>query len=124
MAADFPFQRLLVATDGSALRGFLSFFVHEGMARIGWMGVDPERHRQGIGRALVDALVATLRPAGVEGVLVDTLGDAVDYAPYARTRAFYRALGFADFRRVTQDDPECPEQLTLRLDLTGGERSG
>jgi hypothetical protein len=51
----------------------------------------------------------------VKTLQVYTLGDSVDYEPYERTRAFYRALGFVDFKREPHpDNPECPESLFLR----------
>jgi GNAT superfamily N-acetyltransferase len=110
---DAAHQRGYVTEDGGRAVAFLTFFVHERVAQIGGMGVRPEHHRRGLGRALVARLVADLAPAGVAAVHVATLGDGVDYEPYARTRAFYRAMGFADFRCERLDDPECPERLVL-----------
>jgi hypothetical protein len=53
---------------------------------------------------------------GITEVFVDTLGDSVDYEPYARTRAFYRALGFTDHQRIMQPGNESmPERLVLVL---------
>ena len=40
---------------------------------IHWMGIDPDYHRQGIGKKLVAALCAKAREAGVETVTVETL---------------------------------------------------
>jgi hypothetical protein len=51
-------------------------------------------HRAGIGRQLVERAVADVRAAGVQLLQVKTLGPSDDYEPYARTRAFYEALGF------------------------------
>ncbi|MBM3269278.1 MAG: GNAT family N-acetyltransferase [Candidatus Sericytochromatia bacterium] len=113
MAVDLRFQHRRVAVAGERIRGFLSYYVKEGDAYIGWLAVDPEMHRSGVGRALVAALEAELAGTGVARLLVETLGDGVDYEPYARTRAFYRSLGFVDWLRVERDDPECPELLTL-----------
>ena len=61
-----------------------------------------------------------LRDQGAAEVFVDTLGDSVEYEPYERTRTFYRAMGFADFKRVMTDNPGMPESLTLRKSLKGG----
>ncbi len=55
-----------------------------------------------------------LRDAGVTQVRVETLGDSVEYEPYEWTRAFYRAMGFSEFKRVMTDNPGMPESLTLR----------
>ena len=51
-------------------------------------------------------------------VEVETLGESVDYEPYERTRAFYRAIGFRDFKRVMTDNPGMPESLTLQKRLS------
>jgi ribosomal protein S18 acetylase RimI-like enzyme len=119
MALDFPYQRCLAAVEAEAVIGFLSYFVHEGVARIGWMGVELDLRRRGVGRALVEHMLADLRADGVPEVRVSTLGDGVEYEPYAETRAFYRSVGFTDFECVQLDNPECPEQLTLSLRLDG-----
>lgn len=64
-------------------------------AEIYWMGVDPIRHRQGVGRALVEAVQSQLRSEGVKSLVVKTLHPDVDYEPYLRTRRFYEGMGFA-----------------------------
>ncbi len=46
-----------------------------------------------------------LRDAGVTQVRVETLGDSVEYEPYEWTRAFYRAMGFSEFKLVMTDNP-------------------
>lgn len=97
--------------------GFITFYVSEGIGHIGWLGVSPNYHRRGIGRLLVERLCTQLKRDGVREMQVCTLGDSVEYEPYERTRAFYRALGFRDLSRVMQDNPECPELLTLKRDL-------
>lgn len=51
-------------------------------------------------------------------MLVETLGESVDYEPYDRTRAFYRAAGFRDFKSVMTDNPGMPESLTLKKRLS------
>src|SRR4030065_2583070 len=64
MSIDLRFQNGFVALNGSRIVGFLSFYVSEGIARIGWMGVLPEFHNQGIGRKLVGKLISELNKAG------------------------------------------------------------
>ncbi len=114
IAIDAGFENGIVADRGDGyLVGFLLFYVFEARGRIAWMGVRKEYHHQGIGRRLVDRLEQILRAAGVHDLYVGTLGDSVDYPPYVATRAFYRALGFADFRSTFQDNWECPELLEL-----------
>ncbi len=51
-------------------------------------------HRQGVGRALVTALVARAATEGARLISVKTLGPSNPDAGYAHTRRFYRACGF------------------------------
>lgn len=64
-------------------------------AEIYWLGVDPDHHRSGIGRALVERVERQLEDEGVKYLLVMTLHPDDPYEPYQRTRRFYEALGFA-----------------------------
>lgn len=64
-------------------------------AEVYWMGVDPKRHRTGIGRALIGAAVEAAKNRGVRYLFVATLHPDVSYEPYQRTRRFYEAMGFA-----------------------------
>jgi GNAT superfamily N-acetyltransferase len=61
---------------------------------IAWMGVEPMRHRTGIGRALLDAALEHARKAGTKFAFVATLHPDDPYEPYARTRRFYESMGF------------------------------
>lgn len=113
MSVDLRYQQGFVVVNDSRIVGFLSFFVTEGVGHIGWLGILPDFHRHGIGRKMVEELISELKQAGVHELRVSTLGDSVEYEPYERTRAFYRGIGFTDFQRIKQDDPECPEQLIM-----------
>ena len=55
------------------------------------LGVAPDHHRKGLGRALVAAAEPLLRDQGARLLIVDTSG-ADDFAP---ARAFYKGLGYA-----------------------------
>jgi ribosomal protein S18 acetylase RimI-like enzyme len=113
MQIDLKYQQGFFVLKDSRIIGFLSFYVTEGVGHIGWMGILPDFHRQGIGRKLVEQLISELKQGGIQELQVNTLGDSVDYEPYERTRAFYRGMGFEDFQKIKQDDPECPEQLIM-----------
>ena len=63
-------------------------------AEIYWLGVDPDHHRQGIGRALVGAVERQLREESVKYLFVMTLHPDDPYEPYRRTRFFYERMGF------------------------------
>jgi GNAT superfamily N-acetyltransferase len=63
-------------------------------AEIYWLGVDPDRHHCGVGRALIEAVEHRLIDEKVRFLFVMTLHPDVDYEPYRRTRLFYESLGF------------------------------
>ncbi|MFZ6026211.1 MAG: GNAT family N-acetyltransferase [Chloroflexota bacterium] len=85
---------LLAEVDGQPV-GFLSLKQH-GLhaAEIYVMGVRPDMHRRGIGRALLMQAEAYLRQQGVEYLQVKTLSAAHADPGYAKTRAYYLAMGF------------------------------
>jgi GNAT superfamily N-acetyltransferase len=62
-------------------------------AEVYWLGVDPARHRSGVGRALLEAAVAGLNRE-VRYLFVATLHPSDAYEPFQRTRRFYEAMGF------------------------------
>ena len=65
------------------------------------LAVAPAHHRRGIGRALIEHAEGCLRSEGIELFHVKTLGPSDPYPPYARTRAFYYALGFRPLFETT-----------------------
>lgn len=95
-------QTTLLALDGDGRAvGFLIVgFEDELSGRIRWAGVDPAFHRRGVGRALVAHVAHEASNAGLTGLYVETMSDAVDYEPFARTRAFYESLGFTPVREL------------------------
>ncbi|WP_374077946.1 GNAT family N-acetyltransferase [Bdellovibrio bacteriovorus] len=115
---DILFQSGLVAVEQGKIVGFLTYFVNQGIATIAWMGVVPNQHRSGIGTQLLQELRKNLLRHDVKSILVSTLGDAVDYEPYQRTRLFYRKNGFADFQKIQHpENPEQEEELILRSEI-------
>jgi ribosomal protein S18 acetylase RimI-like enzyme len=75
--------------------GFLSIR-HENarMAEAFVLGVLPEHHRSGAGRAMFAAAERWLASIGVRYLQVKTVGPSSDDEPYARTRRFYESIGF------------------------------
>src|SRR4030042_6328864 len=76
MSIDLRFQHGFVALNGSRIVGFLSFFVNESVAQIGWMGVLSEFHNQGIGKKLIGRLILKLKKVGIQELRVSTLGES------------------------------------------------
>jgi GNAT superfamily N-acetyltransferase len=85
----------LLATIGVTPVGFLTYErFREYSAEFIVLGVLPEYHRQGIGRALVQRGEDLLRSEAVEYLQLKTLSDSHPDPGYAKTRAFYIALGY------------------------------
>jgi GNAT superfamily N-acetyltransferase len=80
---------------------FLSVKQHTARAaEVYVMGVRENRHRRGLGTALLAAAEDYLRERGVEYLQVKTLGPSDPYEPYARTRRFYEARGFVPLEEL------------------------
>ena len=63
-------------------------------AEVHLMAVAPDRHRQGVGRALVQAFEDDVRSEGARIMQVKTLGPSRPDVHYRRTTDFYLAMGF------------------------------
>jgi len=100
----------LAKANGQVL-GFLSLKQHNPYsAEIYVMAVRPESHRGGIGRALVEAAEFYARKLGVQYLQVKTLGPSNPDEHYAKTRAFYEAMGFRpleEFRKIWDENNPC-----------------
>ena len=77
-------------------------------ADIYWVGVKPAHHRKGIGEALFAAALARARELGCQTMTVETLSDTDPDPGYARTRQYYKAMGFKplfELRPYGDDNP-------------------
>ena len=82
--------------EGDTARGFLSLKeTSPYTAELAVMGVLPEYHRRGIGRALFAAFRQYARDHGCQFLQVKTVQEGC-YPNYDRTNAFYRSLGFRE----------------------------
>lgn len=100
-----------LAGDSEQIVGFLSIKQHNPYAaEIYVMGIRSQAQRHGIGRLLVDAAQEWLRQQGVEYLQVKTLGPSDDDPNYAKTRAFYLAMGFRpleEFKQIWDEHNPC-----------------
>jgi GNAT superfamily N-acetyltransferase len=69
-------------------------------AEVYLLAVHPDRHRQGVGTALLAALASELRADGCRMLQVKTLGPSHPDRGYELTRAFYRAAGFIPVEEI------------------------
>jgi GNAT superfamily N-acetyltransferase len=80
---------------------FVALKVHNPRAaEVYVMGVRRDRHRQGLGTAVLDAGEIYLRDRGVEYLQVKTLGPSYPDAGYERTRCFYEARGYVPLEEL------------------------
>lgn len=107
-------QRGLVAEGAAGIGGFVTWEMRNGFAEITWMAVRANARRNGLGRALLGALVDQLRAEGIGELRVKTLSSRDPYPPYAETRAFYRANGFEAIEELDIWGPENPAVLLAR----------
>lgn len=92
-----------VATTERSVIGFLTLKLHTAYAAEIWvMGVRPDYHRQGIGRALLAETEQYLRGVETEYLQVKTISAADASPSYAKTRAFYTAVGFRPLEELTE----------------------
>ena len=92
-----------LVSSSAGLIGFLSLKLHNSYsAEIYVMGILPGMHRLGIGKALVNAAQTWLKLQATEFLQVKTLGPSDPDPNYARTRAFYLAMGFRPLEEFHQ----------------------
>lgn len=109
---DVEAMPMWAAYDGDRLLGFVAlgrptphvFEVHV-------LGVKPELHRRGTGRALIEQAATHARANGLRFLTVKTLSARDPDLGYARTRAFYEAMGFVAIDELPElwspDNPAC-----------------
>ena len=103
----------LVAESGGAVAGYLVARVMGDEAEILNVAVDSSLRGAGIGRALLEASLETLRDAGVSAVFLEVR------VSNAAARRLYEANGFAEVgrRRGYYDDP-VEDAVLMRREVT------
>jgi coenzyme F420-0:L-glutamate ligase/coenzyme F420-1:gamma-L-glutamate ligase len=102
--------------------GFLSLKQHTPAAvELYVMGVRRSQHRQGVGRALVEAAESWCRARGIRYLHVKTLGPSrPDPGGYDETRLFYEAMGFVALEELHGLWDEGNPTLVLVKDVRPG----
>jgi len=91
-ARDLP---VFAAYDGGEAVGFLAVKQHTPQAwEVCVMGIQKTHHRMGIGRELMRRAVCLAKERGAKYLTVKTVAELSPDEGYARTRAFYAAVGF------------------------------
>jgi GNAT superfamily N-acetyltransferase len=114
---DVETMPMFAVLDGKRPRGFIALNRRTPHAiEIHVLGVRPELHRSGIGRALVERSVAFARNEGAHFLTVKTLSSREPDAGYARTRAFYAGMGFFEIEEFPLLwNPENPAVMMLKV---------
>ncbi len=110
----------VVATVEGQDSGILTLRVHTPYAaEIVVMGVLPEHHRSGIGRAMLEVAESWLAERDIGFLQVKTLSPRSADAGYAATRAFYFGCGFLPLEEMPElwgaDQPALQMIKTLPL---------
>ena len=98
-------KRLWVAEEDATIVGFALGWIVDGEGHLDELAVIPEYGRRGIGRALVDEVVAWTSAQGLPSITLTTFRDVPFNAPY------YEKLGFR-FERLIKLSGE-GEELNL-----------
>jgi len=83
----------IVDKDGDRVLGFACYGLRDlthGVADLYWIAVDPDVHRGGVGRRLLEASEDAMRADGGRMIIAETSGTAA----YDATREFYLRTGY------------------------------
>ena len=113
---DVETMPMFAAIEEERVLGFLALKVHTPHAvEIHVMGVRPEHHRGGLGRALVARAEEWVRAQGARFFTVKTLSSIDPDPGYTKTRAFYAAMGFVPIEEFgTLWNPDNPAVMLAK----------
>lgn len=104
-----------LAADDERLIGFVTLREHNAVSlELNCIAVLPAWHREGVGRHLCAAAQAWWAERGGKLIQVKTLGPSRPNEYYARTRAFYGALGFVPVEEFSDLWPGNPCLLLVK----------
>jgi GNAT superfamily N-acetyltransferase len=114
---DVESMPMFAVMEGEEPLGFLALGRPTAAAmEIHVLGVRPELHRGGIGRALVARAEAFARESGARFLTVKTLSARDPDPGYAKTRAFYAGVGFHEIEEFPELwSPDNPAVLMLKV---------
>jgi GNAT superfamily N-acetyltransferase len=110
-----------LARRGDTVVGFMTVECHfPGAAELHVLGVLEREHRTGVGRALLEHVEAWLREDDCRWLQVKTLSEQRTCKAYAKSRAWYDAMGFEPLQVFPLLWDECNPclQLVKRIDLS------
>ncbi len=94
--------------------GFISLKMHyKESAELYVLGILPEFHHQGVGRAAIEAVTEYCRSQGVEFLQTKTVAPSNNWPAYEHTRQFYLSLGFKPLEEFS--DLWGPESPCLQM---------
>jgi GNAT superfamily N-acetyltransferase len=113
---DVETMPVFIAEEGGAIEGFLALNRHTPHAfEIHVMGVRPQKHRNGLGRALVARAEDYARAKGARFLTVKTRSDSRPDPGYLKTLAFYVGIGFSPIEEFPLLwDPENPALMLIK----------
>jgi|WetSurMetagenome_2_1015567.scaffolds.fasta_scaffold192299_3 ribosomal protein S18 acetylase RimI-like enzyme len=85
---------LVAANEAGEIAGYVVWQEGREEWEVHYLGVARELHRQGLGRKLLEQLLASAREKGARWLRIGTVAPTEHSEPYIRTRTFYEALGF------------------------------
>ena len=120
LAGEAAEERWLTFDDGHPVA--LAYYVPERMTdgtfNLLLIAARPDRHGQGIGATLMAQVEADVAARGGRVLLVETSGlDA-----FARTRGFYRSIGYDEEARIREFYAAGEDKVVFRKALTSGKR--
>ena len=104
---DLKIQGGFVAEIDSEIVGFVTYFSEYGKPKIGWIAVNPNKHRQGIGKLLLEKLRDELKKVGANELYVETpTKEEAEGNDYESTYAFYESAGFVIDKIIKKNSQE------------------
>lgn len=121
LAGDGGEGRWLVFDDGvpAGLAYYVPEPMTEGTFNLLLIAVDPGRHGRGIGRQLMERAERDVAERGGRVLLVETSG----LDGYARTRAFYRFIGYDEEARIREFYAAGDDKIVFRKALSPRSRA-